>query len=89
MELANDVAAYKAANNMVVFQRDREKFILDSVKANTPEKLRKSAAFLFMNIMDISKCSQINEITLRLLFTEYFIFMLLSLFIYSGRLVSA
>lgn len=63
MELANDVAKYKAANNMVVFQRDREKFIIDNVKANTPEKLRKSAAFLFMNIMDISKCSQINEIT--------------------------
>lgn len=63
MALANDVAKYKAANNMVVFQRDRENFIIDNVKANSPEELRKSAAFLFMNIMDISKCSQINEIT--------------------------
>ncbi|MDE6727837.1 MAG: chorismate mutase [Oscillospiraceae bacterium] len=63
MNLAVDVAKYKAANDMVVFQSDREKFILDSVKNNSPEELRKSAAFLFMNIMDISKVSQINEIT--------------------------
>lgn len=63
MELAVDVAKYKAANNMVVFQSDREKFIIDNVKKSTPEKLRKSAAFLFMNIMDISKVSQINAIT--------------------------
>lgn len=63
MSLATDVAKYKAANNMVVFQSDREKFIIDNVKSNTPEALRKSAAFLFMNIMDISKVSQINEIT--------------------------
>lgn len=63
MNLATDVAKYKAANNMVVFQSDREKFIIDNVKENSPEELRKSAAFLFMNIMDISKVSQINAIT--------------------------
>lgn len=63
MQLANDVARYKAQNNMVVFQSDREKFIINSVKEGSPEELRKSAAFLFMNIMDISKCSQINAIT--------------------------
>ncbi len=63
MELATDVARYKAANNMVVFQGDREKFIIDSVKQNSPEEFRKGAAFLFMNIMDISKCLQINDIT--------------------------
>ncbi|MCM1164436.1 MAG: chorismate mutase [Lachnospiraceae bacterium] len=63
MALATEVAEYKAANNMVVFQHDRERFIIDNVKENTPEELRKSAAFLFMNIMDISKVSQINAIT--------------------------
>lgn len=63
MNLATNVAKYKAANNMVVFQKDREKFIIDNVKQNSPEELRKSAAFLFMNIMDISKVSQINAIT--------------------------
>ena len=62
MNLTLDVAKFKAANNMVVFQGDREQFIIDNVCENTPEPLRKSAAFLFMNIMDISKCSQINEI---------------------------
>lgn len=62
MNLALDVAKYKAENNMVVFQSDREKFIIDNVKQNAPDELKKSAAFLFMNIMDISKCSQINAI---------------------------
>lgn len=63
MHLAGDVAKYKAENNMVVFQADREKAIITSVKERTPEELRRSASFLFMNIMDISKCSQINAIT--------------------------
>lgn len=63
MGLTTEVARYKAANNMVVFQGDRERFIIDKVKANSPEELRKSAAYLFMNIMDISKCAQINAIT--------------------------
>lgn len=63
MKLATDVAKYKAANNMVVFQSDREKAIIDDVCSKTPENLRNSASFLFYNIMDISKCSQSNEIT--------------------------
>ena len=63
MNLTGDVARYKAANNMVVFQSDREKAIIDRVKENTPDELKKSAAFLFMNIMDISKCAQASDIT--------------------------
>ena len=63
MELTTKVAEYKAANNMVVFQGDREKAIIDRVKQNSPEHLRKGAAFLFMNIMDISKCGQSKAIT--------------------------
>lgn len=63
MTLTGDVARYKAANNMVVFQGDREKAILDRVRENSPEELKNSAAFLFMNIMDISKCGQQNDIT--------------------------
>ena len=39
MELAGGVARYKAANNMVVFQGDREKAIIDRVKENSPEEL--------------------------------------------------
>ena len=62
MELATEVAKYKAANNMVVFQSDRERFIIDSVKKNSPAELRKSAACLFLKIMAISKGSQINAI---------------------------
>ncbi len=63
MTLTGDVARYKAQNNMVVFQGDREKAIIERVKENSPEELKKSAAFLFMNIMDISKCAQAKDIT--------------------------
>ena len=63
MKLAADVAKYKAANNMPVFQGGREKAVIDDVCSKTPDNLKNSAAFLFYNIMDISKCSQINEIT--------------------------
>ncbi|MBE6889327.1 MAG: bifunctional chorismate mutase/prephenate dehydratase [Ruminococcaceae bacterium] len=63
MTLTGDVARYKAKNNMVVFQGDREKAIIERVKENSPEELKKSAAFLFMNIMDISKCAQAKDIT--------------------------
>lgn len=63
MSLASDVAQYKMANNLPVFQSEREKFIIDSVREKAPEGYRRSAAFLFMNIMDISKVRQINEIT--------------------------
>ncbi len=64
MGLTEEVARYKSENNMPVFQRDREHKIIDKVKERSPEELKKSAAFLFMNIMDISKCSQINKIGL-------------------------
>ncbi len=63
MKLTDEVAAYKAKNNMVVFQGEREKSILQGVSDNSPDELKKSAAFLFMNIMDISKCRQISEIS--------------------------
>lgn len=63
MRLATDVAKYKAANNMVIFQGDREKAIIENVCKKTPEDLKNSSKFLFYNLIDISKCSQVNEIT--------------------------
>ncbi len=63
MGLATDVAKYKAEHGMAVFQSEREKFIIDGVKKNSPEELRESAEFLFRNLLDISKVSQINAIT--------------------------
>ncbi len=62
MELTDEVARYKARNNMVVFQKEREDSILRSVSERSPRELEKSARFLFSNIMDISKCRQIGEI---------------------------
>lgn len=63
MRLTDEVAEYKAKNNMVVYQSDRERNILQKVSDGSPEEFRKSARFLFMNIMDISKCRQISEIS--------------------------
>lgn len=63
MELTCQVAQYKAAHNMVVFQSEREKAIIKSVRDRSPDDLKSSAEFLFTNIMDISKCRQNNAIT--------------------------
>lgn len=63
MQLTTEVAKYKAANNMVIFQSDRERAIIEKVRSNAPEELKNSAEFLFTNIMDISKVGQINAIT--------------------------
>ena len=63
MGLTCQVAQYKAEHNMVVFQSEREKAIIRSVRNRSPEELKSSAEFLFTNIMDISKCRQNNTIT--------------------------
>ena len=63
MQLTCQVAQYKAEHNMVVFQSEREKQIIRSVRDRSPEELKSSAEFLFTNIMDISKCRQNNAIT--------------------------
>lgn len=63
MGLTCQVAQYKAEHNMVVFQGERERAIIESVRSRSPEELKSSAEFLFTNIMDISKCRQNNTIT--------------------------
>ena len=63
MGLTCQVAQYKAEHNMVVFQSEREKQIIRSVRDRSPEELKSSAEFLFTHIMDISKCRQNNAIT--------------------------
>lgn len=63
MGLTCQVAQYKAEHNMVVFQSERERAIIESVRSRSPEELKSSAEFLFTNIMDISKCRQNNTIT--------------------------
>ena len=56
MQLTCQVAQYKAEHNMVVFQSEREKQIIRSVRDRSPEELKSSAEFLVTNIMDFSKC---------------------------------
>ena len=63
MELCRNVALYKKANNLPIFQSDRENQIIEKVKGRTKqEDLKGGTATLFTSIMDISKHLQQQEI---------------------------
>ena len=63
MELCKGVADYKKANNLPVFQGNREIEVIDRIKALTKDKeLEAGTAALFMSIMDISKVLQNKKI---------------------------
>ena len=62
MDLCHQVADYKKANGLPVFQADREKAIIEKVRANSPEGLEDASAVLFTEIMDISKSLQQSDI---------------------------
>lgn len=61
MKCSFGVAEYKIANNMPVFQADREKEIIDRVRKSVPKDLENSAEVLFTTLMDISKCKQFQK----------------------------
>lgn len=63
MKLCEQVADYKAKNNLPVFQGGREKQVLDNIEAKTERHLRAAARLLFSQIMDISKCLQTERLT--------------------------
>ncbi len=63
MRLTEDVAAYKTANNMPVYQKDREDAVLKKAVNNSPQDLASASKLLFMTLMDISKCGQQEKIT--------------------------
>ena len=62
MDVCRAVAEYKKEHNLPVMQGNRERQVIERVRANAPEDLRDGAAMLFQNIMDISKCIQNMEI---------------------------
>ncbi len=59
MMLCRDVAAYKKAHNMQIFQADREKAILDRVEQNAANDLGPASRTFFANMMSIS--SQLQQ----------------------------
>lgn len=59
MLLCQDVARYKKAHNMPVFQADREKQVLDRVEQNAAEGLGLASRTMFANMMSIS--SQLQQ----------------------------
>ena len=62
MDLCHQVADYKKKNGLPVFQGDREKAIIEKVRANSPRELKDASAVLFTEIMDISKSLQQSDI---------------------------
>ncbi len=59
MQLCKEVAAYKKAHDMPVFQADREEQILEKVEHNAAEGMGAASRVLFSNIMSIS--SQLQQ----------------------------
>lgn len=62
MEICRQIAAWKQANGLPVFQADREKDVIHRAGERAPQELRSSCEVLFKNIMDISKHLQYREI---------------------------
>lgn len=71
MELCLQVAEYKKQNNVNILQTGREKEVIDSIKENAQDRFKESAAVLFSNIMDISKCFQQCELNKNTKFTDH------------------
>ncbi len=63
MLLCQDVARYKQANNMPVFQADREKQVLDKIEKNAVPEMAAASRTLFANIMSISSQMQQKMLT--------------------------
>lgn len=63
MGLCKDVAAYKKAHGLPIIQADREHEVIRRIRENSPEDMADASAVLFMEIMDISKCLQSEELT--------------------------
>ena len=61
MEVCGQIAEYKLANDMKVFHPEREKQVIEQIRAKASEGLGSSAQVLFTNIMDISKCLQFQR----------------------------
>jgi chorismate mutase/prephenate dehydratase len=58
MALVTDIAEYKRANSLPVFQSDREEKIVNRVRDNSPKGLENASETLFLDLMDVSKAIQ-------------------------------
>lgn len=61
MKVCEMVADYKRKNNLPVFQKGREKELLEGIRRNASEEYADGAQVIFSNIMDVSKCIQQNR----------------------------
>lgn len=70
MEINIDVAKYKQANSMPIFQQGRENQVIDRVKSHSPNWLQNGVESLFLQIMDIGKSIQ-QQTLYKDIFMEY------------------
>ena len=62
MALAGGVADYKRSHGLPVFQSGREREILDRIDEKAGPEDAQSAKLLFQNLMDLSKCRQVERL---------------------------
>ena len=62
MRVCADIAEYKIANGLPVFQKDREQEVIERVTAAAPDDLKNASKVYFRTMMDISKCLQYRRI---------------------------
>lgn len=58
MEITNEVAAYKKANNLPIYHPERERQVIEKVCALTQEAYRPALEQIYQCIMDESKKNQ-------------------------------
>lgn len=63
MKLCEEVADYKAKNNLPVFQGGREKQVLEKIAEKSSADMEAANRLLFSQIMEISKCLQREKLT--------------------------
>lgn len=63
MKLCEEVADYKAKNNLPVFQGGREKQVLEKIAQKSSHDMEAANRLLFSQIMEISKCLQREKLT--------------------------
>ena len=61
MRVSEEVAAYKVAHNLPILNAQREEQVIESKLASAQEDLKLYTESFFINLMETSKCHQINQ----------------------------
>lgn len=62
MNIVKNVAEYKRDNNLPILNTNREQQVIDNKLKNSPDNIHEYVKSFFVNLMEISKCYQLNFI---------------------------